>query len=149
MMYCPQCGGEYRDGFTQCVDCEVALVSTPPPAAEEPEEEPDIGLVSVLETGDPAEIALAESLLLEAGIPYSKQGDRVQDLFGIGRLGGFNVLTGPARLLVPADHADAASDLLNDLAAPEPLEADVLEGDTPEAADSELESPEPNAPEPD
>ncbi len=147
MMYCPECGGEYRDGFTQCADCEVALVPTPPPTDAEAEEQPDVELVSVLETGDPAEIALAESLLLEAGIPYSKQGDRVQDLFGIGRMGaGFNVLTGPARLLVPVEHAEAASEMLRDLAAPEPLEADVLEGDAREA-ESEPESPAPNAPE--
>ena len=143
MMYCPECSGEYRDGFTQCVDCEVALVSTPPPA-EEAEEQPDVELVAVLESGDPAEIAFVESLLLEAGIPYSKQGDRVQDLFGIGRLGGFNVLTGPARLLVQVEHAEAAREILRDLPAAEPLEADALEAESLEA-----ESPEPTAPEPD
>lgn len=141
MMYCPECGGEYRDGFTQCVDCGVALVPAPPPGEEGEKEEPD-ELVSVLETGDPAEIALVESLLLEAGIPYSKQGDRLQDLLGIGRLGGFNVLTGPARLLVPAEHAEAAREILRDLPAAEPLEADALEADS-----SEPGSPEPNAPE--
>lgn len=26
MMICPQCKAEYRDGFTECVDCEVPLV---------------------------------------------------------------------------------------------------------------------------
>jgi len=126
MMYCPNCGGEYRDGFTQCVDCEVALVSTPPPV-EAPESEPDIGLVSVLETGDPAEMAFSESLLMEAGISYTKQGDRVQDLFGIGRLGGFNVLTGPAKLLVSENDAEAAEHLLRDRPPNEPLADDELE----------------------
>jgi hypothetical protein len=148
MMQCPECGGEYRDGFTQCADCEVALVPAPPPGAAEAEE-PDVELVSVLETGDPAEIALAESLLLEAGIPYAKHGDRVQDLFGIGRVGGFNVLTGPAHLLVPVEHAEAAGEMLRDLAAPEPLEADALETDGPEGEGPEPESAEPNASEPD
>ncbi len=119
MMICPQCGGEYRDGFSQCVDCEVPLVATPPGAAEEaePEPEPDVGLVSVLETGDPAEMAFVESLLLEGNIPYVKQGDGVQDLFGIGRLGGFNVLTGPAKLLVSEEHVEAAREILRDLPA--------------------------------
>ena len=133
MMYCPECGGEYRDGFTQCVDCDVPLVATPPAAAEE--SPPDEGLVSVLETGDPAEMAFVESLLLEAGIPYTKQGDRVQDLFGIGRGGGFNVLTGPARLLVPKEHAAAAEEMLRDLPAAESLADDVLETEPDVEAD--------------
>ena len=133
MMYCPECGGEYRDGFTQCADCDVPLVATPPKAEEEPS---DTGLVSVLETGDPAEMAFVESLLLEAGIPYTKQGDRVQDLFGIGRLGGFNVLTGPARVLVPSEYAAAAEEVLRDLPAAEPLAEDSAQT----APDSEGEA---------
>ena len=117
MMYCPECGGEYRDGFSQCADCEVALVATPPVPVDHG---PDSDLVTVLETGDPAEIAFVESLFMEAGIPYVKQGDRVQDLFGVGRLGaGFNVLTGPARLLVPEEHAEAAAEMLRELPAAE------------------------------
>src|SRR5215467_1458219 len=26
-MFCPWCGGQYRDGFTQCSDCAVPLVN--------------------------------------------------------------------------------------------------------------------------
>ncbi len=128
MMYCPECGGEYRDGFVECADCGVALVTTPPPPAPEV---PDLELVTVLETGDPAEIAFVESLLLEEGIPYSKQGDGLQDLFGAGRVGaGFNVLTGPARLLVPRDYVEAATALLRDMP-----DAQSLGPDTPPEAE--------------
>jgi len=114
MMHCPECGGEYRDGFTECADCGVALVAAPPPAPPEAAAE-DSEMVTVLELSDPAEIALVESLFIEAEIPYFKQGDGVQDLFGIGRLGGFNVLTGPAHILVPREHVDAATELLRDM----------------------------------
>jgi hypothetical protein len=128
MMTCSQCGGEYRDGFTQCADCDGPLVPMPPPEPSAAEElPPDEGLVSVLETGDPAEMAFVESLLLEAGIDYTKQGDRVQDLLGIGRLGGFNVLTGPARLLVSKDDAAAAEAILRDVPQIEPQPEDELE----------------------
>ena len=96
-------------------------------AAEEPP--PDEGLVSVLETGDPAEMAFVESLLLEAGIDYTKQGDRVQDLFGIGRVGGFNVLTGPARLLVPKEQAEAAEEIIRNVPQAETQPEDELEPD--------------------
>jgi membrane protease YdiL (CAAX protease family) len=34
-MLCPQCGGEYREGFALCADCGVALVEGP---VEEPED---------------------------------------------------------------------------------------------------------------
>ena len=30
-MHCPQCGSEYREGFTTCVDCQVPLVESLPP----------------------------------------------------------------------------------------------------------------------
>jgi hypothetical protein len=130
MMTCPECGGEYRDGFTECADCggPLAALAAPEPAAVE-EPPPDDGLVSVLETGDPAEMAFVESLLLEAGIDYTKQGDRVQDLFGIGRVGGFNVLTGPARLLVPKEQAEAAEEILRNVPQAETQPEDELEPD--------------------
>ena len=29
-MFCPECEGEYREGFTRCADCEVDLVAALP-----------------------------------------------------------------------------------------------------------------------
>lgn len=28
--WCPRCGAEYREGFSECADCGVALADTPP-----------------------------------------------------------------------------------------------------------------------
>lgn len=34
MPWCPNCRSEYREGFTECADCKVALVDELPPVAE-------------------------------------------------------------------------------------------------------------------
>lgn len=110
-MYCPQCGGEYREGFFECADCEVALVENPP----EEESHPDLKLVTVLESSDPALLAITESLLLEAEIPYFKKGEQIQDLLAPRFPAGFSVLVGPVFVQVPEEHAEAARELLEAL----------------------------------
>jgi hypothetical protein len=112
-MYCPECGGEYREGFLECASCGVALVATPPP---EPAPPPDPDLVTVLETGDPSALALAESLLMEEGIQYLKKGESLQDLFALGRLAlGFSPIAGPVVVQVAREDAEAAAQLLADV----------------------------------
>lgn len=111
-MYCPECCGEFRPGISECPDCQIALLEALPP--EEPH--PDLELVPVLSTGNPAIVLAAESLLAEAGIPFEKSGDGLQDLFGAGRLGtGFNILVGPVLFNVPREQELAARELLQDL----------------------------------
>jgi hypothetical protein len=120
-MFCPECGGEYREGFTHCADCDVDLVETLPLADADPLQE--VELVTVLETGDPSELLFAESVLREAGIPFVKRGDSLQELFALGRLGtGFNPIAGPILLQVPEEQADAAAQLLEESMPDEPGE---------------------------
>ena len=71
--------------------------------------------VTVLETGDPALLAVAKSLLEDANIPFFAKGEGIQDLFGAGRLGGFNPITGPVELQVSADDAAEARSVLIEL----------------------------------
>ena len=74
------------------------------------------GPVTVLCTADQGLIALAKSLLEEADIPCFAKGEGIQDLFGVGRAGtGFSIVAGPIELQVPADDADEARKLLEDL----------------------------------
>jgi hypothetical protein len=120
-MFCPECGGEYREGFTHCADCDVDLVENLPLADADPLQE--VELVTVLETGDPSELLFAESVLREAGIPFVKRGDSLQELFALGRLGtGFNPIAGPILLQVPEEQADAAAQLLAEAMPDEPGE---------------------------
>ena len=110
-MFCPQCNGEFREGITRCPTCEVDLVD------ELTEEEPEyVDWITVLETGDPATLALAKSLLESEDIQYFARGEGVQDLFALGRLGtGFNPVTGPVQLQVDKHDMDTATALLADL----------------------------------
>ena len=134
-MFCPECRSEYREGFTTCADCEVALVPELPPEDHEGE-----ALVTVLDDGDPGRLALAHSLLDDAGISHIVAGEGLQDLFGLGRLGaGFNVITGPAHIQVPESRAEEARELLEELEFAEPSamldEEEITAARTPPTAE--------------
>jgi hypothetical protein len=114
-VFCPECRSEYREGFTKCSDCGVDLVSALP---TERHPTPDnIALVPVFESSDEAEMMVARSLLDGAGIAYFVENDRLQNMLGAGRLGGGNLITGPAVVVVREDEAADAAKLLDDLRA--------------------------------
>ncbi len=111
-MFCPNCGAEYREGFSMCSECNVPLVDKLP-ADVEPE---FIKFVTVYETGDPAFIAFAKSILQSEGIRYYFKGEGIQDLFAGGRLGtGYNPAIGPVQIQVDEKDADKAKDLLRQI----------------------------------
>jgi hypothetical protein len=72
-LHCPQCLTEYRDGFSECVDCHVSLAPGTPPAP--PSVEHEVQLVSVFETSDPFVMNLAQAALQDAGIEFLLAGD--------------------------------------------------------------------------
>ena len=78
--------------------------------------------MSVFRTADAGLIPLAKSLLEGEGIDYLLCGENIQDLFGAGRLGGYNYVTGPAEFCVRTHDAERARTLLDGLSAlpPEP-----------------------------
>ena len=98
-MYCPNCRGEYRSGFSWCKDCDVALVDELP--AEQGLEFVD--LVEVLSIADVGQIALIKSILDAKKIPYVAQGEN----FNLAR----NI---PVRFLVPSDCFEEARKILDD-----------------------------------
>lgn len=111
-MFCPNCGAEYREGFTVCSACNVPLVKELPHQIE-PE---FIKFVTVYETGDPAFIAFAKSIFQSEGIRYYFKGEEIQDLFAGGRLGtGFNPAIGPVQIQVDEKDAEKAKDLLTQI----------------------------------
>jgi hypothetical protein len=78
---------------------------------------PEVTLEPVLRTADAGLIPLAKSLLEGEGIEYVVRGENLQDLFGAGRLGGYNYITGPAEFLVHSHDAERARTLLDGLDA--------------------------------
>lgn len=82
-MYCPVCKDEFVKGIEDCPDCEVPLVDTLPPEIK-PEYE-YVELVTVL-SGDTSGIMIAKSILEDAGIKYFAKGERLQNLFALGRV---------------------------------------------------------------
>lgn len=74
-------------------------------------------LVTVLEAGKTSVLMVAKSLLEDADIPYLAKGEGVQDIFGLGRLIGFDPVIGPVQIQVCPVDADEARALLSGLDA--------------------------------
>lgn len=117
-MYCPQCGVEYRDGFTECSDCHVPLLTGTGAPDLQDLFDPGLELVVVLETNDRIQLAMAKGLLEDAGIPFFVLGEiatLVQDVDGF--------LRKWVRLQVPRDREAEARELLEQLLRPVPQDA--------------------------
>ena len=113
-MYCPQCGVEYREGFTACSDCGIPLVAGTPPPEPPSAFDPNLDLVVVLETNDSVQLALAKGMLEDAGIPFfvlNQITTLVQDVDGF--------LRKWVRVQVPRDREAEARELLETLTTPE------------------------------
>lgn len=106
IVFCPECGAEYRQGVSVCSDCQVLLTSEFP---LEPQSaaQPDVELVTVLTTGNDAVIPVAKSLLDDAGIGYLAKNEGFHGLFPVSR---FRV-----EIQVRQDDEEEARQLLADL----------------------------------
>lgn len=122
-MVCPQCGAEFVPGIERCADCEIPLVAVGPESGEPVATE----WSTALATGDPALLAAAKSLLIEAEVPFRTRNEGLQDLFAFGRLGmGYNPVVGPVRLDVPPERLAEVQELLAALDEYAGLDEDTL-----------------------
>ena len=72
-MICPQCRGEYREGFEICSDCGVPLIPGQADVAGELGDDNPSELVPLWETHDPDELAALVEGLEHANIAYVVQ----------------------------------------------------------------------------
>jgi hypothetical protein len=126
-VYCPECRTEYREGFTECADCHVALLAGAP--AEPPDPfDPGMELVVALEAENGVELAMAKGLLEEAGIPFFALGQITRLVNDVDPF-----LNKRIRVQVPRDREAEAKELLEPLLHPEtyPPTTDEDAGATP------------------
>jgi len=130
-MYCPQCGTEYREGFTECADCGVRLAAGTPPPEPPSEFDPALDLVEVLESEDTVQLAMAKGLLEDAGIPFYLRGQITRLVNDVDPF-----LQKHVGVQVPRDREAEARELLEVLLEPDPnaLPAEEDAAETPGGA---------------
>ena len=129
-MYCPLCGAEYRQGFSVCSDCQVALVPDPPPAASAETAADRTSFVTVWVGDDPLKHGEVCEVLDGRKIPARTlhREDR-----------SFNLATQPAyEVFVAADFADAARKAIKEIDPADDEAAPLSESETP-AEESEAD----------
>ena len=101
-MVCPECGAEYREGFTECADCRVKLVTALPPERRHTTR----GFEEILSTFNLGDIALIKSILDDAKIEYYFRGEIFNQV---------DPLIQPAILVVRKDQVVTARYLLSNM----------------------------------
>lgn len=101
-MFCPKCKSEYREGFTVCADCDIALIEELPP-----EKEPVfVEYEEVLGTYNPADIMIIKSILDAENITYYFNAEHFMYV---------RPMAEPARLMVAKEDVETAKEIIKDL----------------------------------
>jgi len=123
-LFCPQCGVEYREGFTECADCQVALVAGDPRQQQAEEAAAHrVELATVLESTDWTEVSMASGVLQSAEIPCAVRVGKDITNQGVYYLQVAAENEADARaVLTPPDEADlaAAAEQCGEAESPEP-----------------------------
>ena len=73
----------------------------------------DSKLVTIYKPKDRSEYYVISGLLDSSGIEYFSLNEGVQNLFGAGELGGFNIATGGIEIQVAENNVDKVNELIN------------------------------------
>ena len=73
----------------------------------------DSKLITIYRSQNKADFLIIEALLNSAGIEYFSLNEGVQNLFGAGEIGGFNIATGGIEIQVSEENVEKATELIN------------------------------------
>ena len=110
-MICPQCGAEYRQGFTQCSDCHVSLVSELPRGAEQADEE----LVVIASYLNYMQAEMARGMLESSEVEAFLMDDNLARVAG-----HISAVVGGVKLGVRRSDEDHAREILSSLGTESP-----------------------------
>jgi len=71
-MFCPECGLDYEEGVTHCIDCDVTLITGP----EDEETVDEAEFLPFIEVTDVGAFALVTSFLEQAGVAWFVQSEQ-------------------------------------------------------------------------
>lgn len=109
-MICPKCKSEFVEDITACPDCQVELVAEIAESSDE-----FVKFLTIVKTQNSNLMAIAKSILEDAGIRYFALGENSLDIIGLGRLIGFNRAAGSAEIKVAEEDFTEAKELLKEL----------------------------------
>lgn len=69
-MFCPECGLDYEEGMTHCLDCDLPLIADPEEGGDEEAE-----FLPLIEVTDAGAFALVTSYLEQAGVAWFVQSE--------------------------------------------------------------------------
>lgn len=111
MPFCPKCGVEYREGFSRCSDCDVALVDSPDTSPEWGDSPP----AELTRRENPTEARMICRALEDAGIPCVVKGAEGKEM--LGPMLGVSLFDGNdlnyVVILVPEDRLEEANSLIS------------------------------------
>jgi hypothetical protein len=74
-----------------------------------------VELVTIYETSNLAELAIIKGMFEENNIHYNARGENLQNLFGIGLIGGFNPMVGSIKIDVAEKDVDEAREIIKEI----------------------------------
>jgi hypothetical protein len=114
---CPSCKEIYSFQESYCEKCLVDLDFFQKEENDNLEQKIGkpaefIEMETIYETSDLAELSLIKALFEREHIHYNARGENLQNLFGAGLLGGFNLITGAIKIDVAKSDVEKATMIL-------------------------------------
>jgi len=117
-MYCPNCRGEFIEGFTHCKKCNIDLIDKLDPLPEDkPVEYEYTEMVTIAETSELFDIALARGALESNNIRFNITNEFTQNLIATSGFFGLANLITISKIMVEKGKEDEARLILEGIVA--------------------------------